>query len=93
MDTIHSNTRGLLIDMLEGEFAHVNFDNAIKNIPLKYTGVKARGTPYTIWQLCEHIRIIQWDIVEFSINSKHLSPDWPDNYWPKEKSPSDSSPK
>ena len=45
------------------------------------------GLPYSIWQLVEHIRITQWDILEFSRDPKHVSPKWPEGYWPKEKAP------
>ena len=45
-------------------------------------GKKPGKLPYSIWQLTEHIRIAQWDILEFSNNPKHVSPKWPDGYWP-----------
>lgn len=79
----------LLADMLEGEFAHASFDQAVKNIPLKFTGIHVEELPYTIWQLVEHIRITQWDIVKFSFDKSHQSPQWPEGYWPKEKFPPD----
>ena len=50
-------------------------------------GEKPGNLPYSIWQLAEHIRIAQWDILEFSRNAKHVSPKWPDGYWPKEEAP------
>lgn len=79
--------RTILAEMLEGDFAHASFEQAVKNIPIKFTGVKPEGIPYTIWQLCEHIRITQWDIMEFSFNEDHLSPIWPKDYWPSENAP------
>ena len=50
-------------------------------------GAKTKNIPYSIWELVEHIRIAQWDIVEFSRNPNHISPDWPDEYWPAKNSP------
>jgi hypothetical protein len=50
-------------------------------------GVKPEGAPHTPWQLLEHIRIAQWDILEFSKSGKHKSPKWPDEYWPKTAAP------
>src|SRR5688500_11262200 len=80
-------TRKTLINMLQKENAHVSFDNAVKGIPYKLIGIQTESLPYSIWQLAEHIRITQWDIVEFSRNPKHTSPSWPVNYWPKNISP------
>jgi hypothetical protein len=67
--------------------AHATFDDAVKQLPAKLRGVVPEGMPYSIWQLVEHIRITQWDILEFSRNAKHQSPSWPDEYWPKETAP------
>jgi hypothetical protein len=52
-------------------------------------GIKPEGSPHTPWQLLEHIRIAQWDILEFSKSGKHKSPKWPDDYWPKTEAPPD----
>lgn len=76
------DTRKLLIKMLEGEYAHANFLSAIKDIQEDIINQKPSKYPYNIWQLVEHIRITQWDIVEFSINPAHVSPEWPKEYWP-----------
>jgi hypothetical protein len=67
--------------------AHATFEDAVKDIPYKFIGVVPEGLPYSLWQLIEHIRITQWDILEFSRNPQHQSPAWPDGYWPKEKAP------
>jgi hypothetical protein len=67
--------------------AHASFEEAVKDIPQKHLGAIPDGLPYSLWQLIEHIRITQWDILEFSRNPQHESPAWPDGYWPKEKSP------
>jgi hypothetical protein len=83
--------RDQLIEMLTGEHAHVNLDSALKGMPEKLIGIRPDKIPYSIWQLTEHIRITQWDIVEFSRNDQHISPRWPQGYWPKNEAPQDIS--
>jgi hypothetical protein len=79
-----------LIALLNGGNAHVSFEDAIKGAQEKLLGEKPGSLPYSIWQLVEHIRITQWDILEFSSNPAHKSPKWPEEYWPKEAAPADS---
>jgi len=76
-----------VVNLIEKGNAHASLDNALKSIPFSLLGEKPGNLPYSIWQLAEHIRIAQWDILEFSRNAKHVSPKWPDGYWPKEKAP------
>lgn len=76
-----------LAELIEKGNAHASLDNALKGIPFSLLGEKPGKLPYSIWQLAEHIRIAQWDILEFSRNAKHVSPKWPDGYWPAETSP------
>lgn len=76
-----------LLDLLRGGHAHADFDAAVANFPSQLRGKKPKGAPYTAWQLLEHLRIAQWDILEFSRNPKHVSPPWPDGYWPKTEAP------
>jgi hypothetical protein len=84
--------RDQVVALLKGGQAHVTFDDAVKDFPAKQRGVKPNGMPYTAWQLLEHIRLAQWDILEFSRDSKHTSPKWPEGYWPEtEKPPSDEA--
>lgn len=71
-----------LLELLDGGGAHVKFDAAIRDIPEKLRGKKPDGLPHSAWMLLEHLRIAQWDILEFSRNSKHESPKWPEGYWP-----------
>ncbi len=73
-----------LIDLIEKGNAHASLDHALKNMPFALLGEKPGNLPYSIWQLTEHIRIAQWDILEFSRNPRHQSPKWPEEYWPKE---------
>jgi len=76
-----------LIKLLEGGTAHAGFSEAIEGLDPKLRGVKPGGMPYSIWQLVEHIRIAQWDMLEFSKSADHKSPKWPNEYWPKELAP------
>lgn len=76
-----------LEDHLNKGNAHALLDDALKNIPFDLLGKKPAGLPYSIWQLSEHIRIAQWDILEFSRDAKHVSPKWPEGYWPAETKP------
>lgn len=76
-----------LIQLLNGGNAHVSLDKALDKLPEKLRGEVPANLPYSIWQLTEHIRITQWDILEFCRNPHHVSPQWPDEYWPKEKEP------
>ncbi|MGH9821115.1 MAG: DinB family protein [Pyrinomonadaceae bacterium] len=82
MDT-QKQLRQHLLELLEGKFAHIDLESAIKNFPVEQINVRVENSPHTAWQLLEHIRIAQWDILEFSLNAKHKSPKWPDGYWPK----------
>ncbi|KAA9039090.1 DinB family protein [Ginsengibacter hankyongi] len=76
-----------IVDLIKKGNAHVSLDDAVKNIPFALLGEKPEHLPYSIWQIVEHIRIAQWDILEFSRNAKHVSPQWPDGYWPKDAAP------
>ena len=75
------------LELLAGGHAHVDLENALADFPPNLRGKKPIGAPHTAWQLLEHIRIAQWDILEFSRNPKHVSPKWPDGYWPKTEAP------
>jgi len=70
--------------------AHASFEEAVKDIPNKLLGEIPDGLPYSLWQLIEHIRITQWDILEFCRDPQHKSPAWPEGYWPKEKGPANA---
>jgi hypothetical protein len=73
--------------LLKGGGAHLDFDKAVKDLPAKLRGVKPSGLPYSAWRLVEHMHIAQWDIVEFCVNPRHSSPDWPEGYWPRGDAP------
>jgi hypothetical protein len=76
--------------LLNGGGAHLGFDQAVAGLPVEFYGAKVDGVPHTPWRLLEHMRICQWDILEFSRNPDHVSPDFPDGYWPDDDAPPDS---
>jgi len=78
-----------VVKLLKGGDAHAEFDTAVKNMPFSHQGKKPKGAEHSPWQLLEHLRIAQWDILEFSRNPKHVSPDFPDSYWPGKSAPPD----
>lgn len=76
-----------IIKLLNGGGAHATLEDALDGLPANQRGERPNGLPYSIWQLVEHIRIAQWDMLEFSKDGSHQSPKWPDAYWPKETEP------
>jgi hypothetical protein len=83
--------RDHLLYLLRGGGAHLHFDAAIADLPANLRGAKAGDVPHTPWRLLEHMRIAQWDILEFSRNPKHISPPFPDGYWPRGDAPPDAA--
>lgn len=77
-----------LVDLLNKGDAHVSLDEALKDIPFEILGKKAGNLPYSLWQIAEHIRIAQSDILEFSRDPGYQSPKWPEGYWPENIKPS-----
>ena len=76
-----------LLELLKGGSAHARFEEAIAGIPPRLRGQKPPGLPHSPWMLLEHMRLAQWDILEFSRNRKHASPEWPKGYWPRTEAP------
>jgi DinB superfamily len=76
-----------LLYVLKGEGAQAPFNQAVKDFPAKLRGQKVENFPHTAWMLLEHLRLAQLDILEFSRNQKHVSPPWPEGYWPKTEAP------
>jgi hypothetical protein len=76
-----------VLDLLRGRNAHADFDSVMADFPSRLRGVKPPGAAHTAWQLLEHMRIAQSDILEFSRDGKHKSPPWPEGYWPKTEAP------
>jgi hypothetical protein len=88
MDT-SASLRQHVLGLLNGGHAHATFDQAIKNFPTELRGKKPKGAEHSAWQVLEHLRIAQWDILEFTRDAKHKSPDWPSGYWPAKATPPD----
>jgi hypothetical protein len=76
-----------VVYLLNGGGAHARFDDVVKDMQEEVRGVKPSGLPHTAWMLLEHLRLAQWDILEFSRKSKHQSPKWPEGYWPSTEAP------
>jgi hypothetical protein len=76
-----------LLNVLSGHEAHLDWKAAFAGVPPKMRDARASGLPYSIWELLEHMRIAQWDILEFSRDAKHVSPEWPAGYWPAARVP------
>lgn len=76
-----------LVFLLKKGNAHVSFNDAIQDIPFDDLGKKAPGLPYSIWQIAEHIRITQKDILDFSANENYKELNWPADYWPHAAAP------
>jgi len=76
-----------VLQLLRGGHAHLQFEEVVAKFPEQLRGRKIRNLPYTAWQLLEHMRIAQWDILEFSRDSTHVSPEWPKGYWPTTAEP------
>src|SRR5438132_8889 len=80
-----------LLYLLGGGGAHLDFDAAVANLPAELGGARAADVPHTPWRLVEHMRIAQWDILEFSRNSKYVSLAFPEGYWPEGDAPPDAA--
>ncbi len=78
-----------LVYLLGGGGAHVDFESAVKNVPAELRGKKPRNAAHSLWGILEHLRIAQWDILDFSRNAKYEALKWPDDYWPKTDKPPD----
>jgi hypothetical protein len=83
--------RDHLLYLLGEGGAHVGFEKALAGLAPELRGKKAPGLPHTAWQLLEHLRLAQSDILEFSRDRNHVSPDWPEGYWPETEAPSDEA--
>jgi len=80
-----------LLYLLRGGGAHLDFNAAIADLPPGLRGGKVPAVPHTPWRLLEHLRIAQWDILEFCRNPRHASPTFPEGYWPKGDAPPDAA--
>ena len=82
MDDNDKSIRDHLLSLLSGGNAHITFDDFVRDFPSDNCGERVDGLPYTAWQVLEHMRIAQWDILEFTRAPDHVSPKWPEGYWP-----------
>jgi hypothetical protein len=89
--TQDQSVREHLIYLLNGGGAHLDFDAAVAGLPAALRGVRPSGLPHTPWEILEHLRIAQSDILEFTRKPKHVSPPWPAGYWPATQAPPDDS--
>ncbi len=80
-----------ILYLLGGGGAHVGFERAVADLSIELRGSGARGLPHTPWRLVEHMRIAQWDILEFCRDAGHVSPEFPQGYWPSEDAPPSDS--
>jgi hypothetical protein len=80
-----------VLELLSGGHAHVSFDEVVANLPAKLQGEKPAGLPHSAWMLLEHMRIAQWDILDFSRNPNYRMLKWPEDYWPKDSAPPSST--
>lgn len=85
-----ASLRKHLLELLRSRGAHANFDEAIDGLPEALRGARPKDLAFTAWRLLEHLRLAQWDILEFSRNPKHKSPEWPEGYWPEGDAPPDA---
>ena len=81
--------REQLLQLLKSSEAHADFESAVKDIPVNVRGKRPSGAAHSPWEVVEHMRIAQWDILEFTRNAKHVSPEFPAGYWPKTEAPPD----
>jgi hypothetical protein len=87
MPDVNSALREHVLYVLRGGGAHASFDAAIKDLPEKLRGKRPKGAAHSPWEILEHMRLAQWDILEFSRNPGHVSPPWPAGYWPTAPKP------
>jgi len=90
-DPHDKHLREHVLYLLDRGGAHAKFDDVVKEWPEQARGVKPEGLPHSAWMLLEHLRLAEWDILEFSRNPKHESPKWPEGYWPEAEAPPDAA--
>ncbi len=79
-----------LLELLKGGNAHTTIQEAVQDFPAELRGKTPKGSPHSPWEILEHMRIAQWDILEFSRNPNHKSPTFPEGYWPQGPEPPDA---
>jgi hypothetical protein len=84
----NASLREHILYLLRGGGAHLSFDEAIADLLPEMRGRKPNGIPHTPWRILEHLRIAQGDILQFCRNPDHVSPTFPEGYWPAGDAPS-----
>jgi hypothetical protein len=79
--------RSFLGKLLDWEEAHVGFDRAVAGIPSRLRATRPPGVPHSPWELVEHLRLAQFDILDFCVNVRYEQMEWPDDYWPRSRTP------
>ena len=79
--------RDHLQNVIDWDNAHIRFDDAVSDFPPALRGKRPDGGPHSAWELLEHLRLAQWDILEFTRDASHVSPKFPDGYWPTTEAP------
>lgn len=79
--------RGQLVALLSGRGAHVNFTTAVADFPADKINSRAANIPYSAWEVVEHMRLTQRDILDFIVDPEYREPSWPAEYWPDKNSP------
>jgi uncharacterized damage-inducible protein DinB len=79
--------RAQLVNLIDSKDAHATFDAAVKGMAPKLRGAVPAGWDYSAWQLVEHLRIAQADILEFCVGPTYAEKKWPDEYWPRQPAP------
>jgi len=82
-----SAVRQMLSALLDWEDAHVGFEKVVAGIPPKLRGTRPAGAPHSPWEIVEHLRLAQADIIEFCVSSTYAEKRWPADYWPATASP------
>jgi hypothetical protein len=83
--------REQLVYSLSGKGAHMSFDEAVADFPMEAINLKPEGVEYSFWHLVEHLRICQWDILEFTRDPQHESPEFPVGLWPDRDAETDEA--
>src|SRR2546428_4133290 len=86
-----TDPRALIREVFMEESSHMSLDEAVADFPMKQINAKAPNVSFSFWQIPEHNRITQWDLLEYAQNAKHVSPGWPDGYWPKSSATTDAA--
>jgi len=76
-----------VVRLLTSKGAHADFESAVKDLPADLRGERPEGAEHSPWEILEHLRIAQWDILDFSVNPDYKHLEWPEEYWPKSPAP------